>query len=101
MVLNCSMAHHLCAIMKVLPRENKTKISLSVMIVQVIGLHVRQRDDSPSPGLMPWEAWCNRVQKAGHALDVLMRRRTTEALRRECKTQVHKSANRASYDIFA
>ncbi|RII23646.1 hypothetical protein CUC08_Gglean012469 [Alternaria sp. MG1] len=101
MVLNCSMAHHLCAIMQVLPRENKTKISLSVMIVQVIGLHVRQRDDSPSPGLMPWEAWCNRVQKAGHALDVLMRRRTTEVLRRECKTQVHKSANRASYDIFA
>jgi hypothetical protein len=101
MLLNYGMAHHLCAIMQVLPRANKTKISLSVMIVQVIGLHVRQRDDSPSLGLMPWEAWCNRVQKAGHALDVLMRRRTTEVLRRECKTQVHKSANRASYDIFA
>ena len=69
MVLNCSMAHHLCAIMQVLPRENKTKISLSVMIVQVIGLHVRQRDDSPSPGLMPQEAWSYHVQKAGHALN--------------------------------
>lgn len=68
MVLNCGMAHHLCAIMQVLFAKTKNNY-LSVMVVQVIGLHVRQRDDSPSPGLMPQEAWSYHVQKAGHALN--------------------------------